>query len=476
MIFPNMWYGAGEATISLKLDFITFIRKAKLFITFFRLLRALFLCGLSLIQILCTGHWKKPKMEFNTTPSTIMHIDLNSCFAAIEQQANPHLRGKPVVVAAFTTNKGCILASSIEAKKLGIKTGMRVVDGKSIYPNLIVLVPDPWKYRNVHIKLKNIISDYTSDFAPKSIDEFVLNMKGYPKLVAGSMRGVACEIKQRIKNEIGEWLTVSVGIAPNRYLAKVAAGLHKPDGLDEINRANFLDVYSHLKLTDLTGIKLRNAARLNSFEIYSVLDFYNAPVWKLRVAFHSITGLYWHLRLYGYEIDDAQQKRKSYGNSVAIGANLSKTTDLSPILARLTEKMCSRVRAAGYRAGGIHLMIIYKDGSWWHKGSTLTRPLSDSRDIYKKLFMLLLEAASDSPVLNLAVSCFGLTKDKVLQLDFFEDGEKKENLVKVIDLVNERWGDSTISAARSMGGANVIVDRIAFGGVKELEELQNLQL
>lgn len=405
-----------------------------------------------------------------------MHIDLNSCFATIEQQANPHLRGKPVVVAAFTTDKGCILASSIEAKKLGIKTGMRVMDGKRIYSNLKVLPPDPWKYRNVHLRLKKIVSDYTSDFAPKSIDEFVLNMKNYPKLVTGSMQEVACEIKQRIKSEIGEWLTVSIGIAPNRYLAKIGAGLHKPDGLDEINYANFLDIYSRLELTDLTGIKSRNAARLNSFGIYSVLDFYNAPVWKLKAAFHSITGLYWHLRLSGYEIDDAQQKRKSYGNSVAIGASLSKTRELSPILARLTEKMCSRVRAAGYRAGGIHLMIVYKDGSWWHKGSTLNKPLSDSRDVYKKLFILLSEAAPSSPVLNLAVSCFGLTRYKTLQLDFFEDGEKKENLVKAIDLVNERWGDFTISLARSMDGANVVMDRIAFGGVKELEELPSLRL
>lgn len=118
-------------------------------------------------------------MEFNSAPSYMMHIDLNSCFASIEQQANPFLRGKPTAVAAFPTPGGCILAASIEAKELGIKTGMRVRDGKMIYPKLIVLSPDPWKYRNVHLKFRKLISDYTNDFSPKSIDEFILNLKDY---------------------------------------------------------------------------------------------------------------------------------------------------------------------------------------------------------------------------------------------------------------------------------------------------------
>ncbi len=415
-------------------------------------------------------------LNFNSEPSHIMLMDINSCFATIEQQANPLLRGKPVVVAAFTTNKGCILAASVEAKRLGIKTGMRVMDGRAIYPQLIVLPPDPWKYRNVHLGLRKIISDYTNDFAPKSIDEFVLNMKDYLALKDSPIKLVAQEIKQRIKKEVGDWITVSIGIAPNRYLAKVAAGLKKPDGLDEINKDNFLDIYSKLKLTDLTGIKQRNAARLNSLGIYSVLDFYKAPVWRLRAAFHSITGLYWHTRLSGYEVDDVKFGRRSYGNSVAIGKNLSKISELSPILARLTEKMCSRLRAAGYRARGIHLMVTYKDGSWWHKGRLLPEVKFDSRDFYKSAFRLLLEANPASPVLNLAVSCFGLTKDSAIQLDFFDNVPGKINLVTAVDGINDRWGDFTVGSLRALGGSKIVMDRIAFGGVKDLEELLPNQL
>src|SRR3990170_4541918 len=121
----------------------------------------------SSIQSLCSGDWRRFPMDyqinlpFNPKPSTLMHIDLNSCFATIEQQANPKLRGKPIAVAAYTTPSGCILAPSIEAKQRGVKTGMRVKDGKMLCPELIVLSPDPWKYRNVHMKLRKLLSAYT---------------------------------------------------------------------------------------------------------------------------------------------------------------------------------------------------------------------------------------------------------------------------------------------------------------------------
>lgn len=408
-------------------------------------------------------------MEFNKAPSLNLHLDLNSCFTSIEQQANPFLRGKPVVVVSYQTRGGCILASSVEAKKLGIKTGMRVFEGQRIYPKLVVLKPDPWKYRNIHLKLKKLLLEYTDDLSPKSIDEFVLNLKDYAAVKASPL-AVAKEIKLRIKEEIGDWLTVSIGLAPNRYLAKIAAGLHKPDGLDEINKDSFLDIYANLKLTDLTGVKFKNAARLNAFGIYSVLDFYRSPIWKIRSAFHSITGLYWHTRLSGYEIDDIEFGRRSFGNSVALGKNISKIEDLSPILARLTEKACSRLRGAGCQASSVHLALVYKNGYSWHKGRKLSGFRFDTRDIYKAAFRLLMEASPASPVLNIAVSLFDLTRFGTLQMGLFEDEARKERLVRSEDLINKRWGDFTIGSVRSFSGAKVVLDRIAFGGVKELEE------
>ena len=399
-----------------------------------------------------------------------MHLDLNSCFATIEQQANPQLRGKPIAVAAYTTPSGCIIAPSVEAKRYGIKVGMRVKDGKLLYPGLIVLSPDPWKYRNVHLALRRIVSDYTDKFVPKSIDEFVLDLEGYPCLVASSMQQVAREIKERIKEEIGEWLTVSVGIAPNKFLAKTAASLHKPDGLDEIDKENFAKVYSGLKLTELCGIKLRNAVRLNNMGIFSVLDFFEAPYPKLKAAFESILGYYWYLRLRGWEIDDVVFGRRSYGNSFALPRPLVTVEELSPVLSKLVQKMGARFRRAGYKAKGVHLAIAYRDGTFWHQGVTTTRILFDSRDIYRVAFRLLNRSPYRKAVRELAVSVFNLIDEPSLQLELFDDLRKKERIVNAVDAVNERWGDFVITPARMLGTKNAVIDRIAFGGVKELEE------
>jgi len=437
-------------------------------------------------------------LNFNPAPSTILHIDLNSCFATIEQQANPHLRGKPVAVAAYTTPSGCILAPSVEAKRYGIQTGMRVKDGKALYPKLIVIPADPWKYRNVHLALRKILGDYTSDLNPKSIDEFVLNLKDYldletikinqhysrtddgnkpinskqngNQLASRIMLNVGKEIKRRIKEEVGEWLTVSVGIAPNRFLAKTASSLNKPDGLDEINKGNHLKIYKSLELVNLSGIKLRNRARLNSMEIYTVIDFYKAPVWKLKAAFSSILGYYWCARLHGFEIDAVEFGRRSYGNSYALPKPFATPEELAPILAKLVTKMGSRLRRAGYCARGIHLAVSYRDGKYWHKGITYPKVFFDSRDIYKEAFKMLSRSPHRKPVRNLAISCFNLLKSKASQLELFDDIENKQNLVKAVDKINERWGDFVVTSGRMLPAKDDVQDRVAFGNVKELEE------
>src|ERR671913_1249458 len=124
-------------------------------------------------------------LALNHNPPTIMHVDLNSCFATIEQQANPLLRGKPIVVAAYDTPNGCVVAPSIEAKQYGIKTGMTVRDARLLYPGVIVRTPDPQKYRYVHLMFRRIFQDYSPDVTPKSIDEAVLNITHTPFLFEG---------------------------------------------------------------------------------------------------------------------------------------------------------------------------------------------------------------------------------------------------------------------------------------------------
>ncbi|EKD99934.1 MAG: hypothetical protein ACD_22C00131G0001, partial [uncultured bacterium] len=303
----------------------------------------------------------------------------------------------------------------------------------------------------------------------KSIDEFVLNFEGYPSFKLG-LFNVAKEIKLKIKKEVGEWIRVSIGIAPNRFLAKTAAGLHKPDGLDEINADNFAQIYSRLALTDLCGIKQRNAARLGSFGIYTVIDFYNADVRTLKSAFHSVFGYYWYLRLHGWEVDDVVFGRRSYGNSYALPKPLQTVDELAPILYKLVEKTGRRLRAGGYRAKGVHVALSYRDRSFWHHGRLVGKDLFDSRDIYKEAYRILCKAPYTKPVAILAESCFDLVDFKVSQTELFDDVGRKESLVGALDKITEKWGDYVITPAKMLDTGDYVPDRIAFGGVKELEE------
>jgi DNA polymerase-4 len=406
---------------------------------------------------------------FNDAPSYIMHIDLNSCFATVEQQANPLLRGRPIAVAAYASPNGCILAPSVEAKALGIKTGFRVKDGKALCPDLIILPPDPDKYRYIHLKLRQLLLAYTTDLTPKSIDEFVLNFQNYPSFKAGLLT-TGRQIKNQIKKDIGDWLTVSIGLGPNRFLAKLASNLKKPDGLEEISINNYNDVYSRLKLPDLNGINTRLTARLNSCDIYSVLDFYQSNISQLRSVFHSIAGYYWYLRLRGFEIDDVDFGRKSFGNMYSLPKHLSDSQDLSPILHKLIEKMSFRLRSSGYKTKGIYLGILYTDHSFWHQGRVLHDYLFDSGDIFRASFRLLLLSGCKKPVANISVSCFNLSLNPTTQLDLFSSVLKKIHLSKALDSINRRYGHFVISPSAMLGTSSLVPDRIGFGNIGDLTE------
>lgn len=401
-------------------------------------------------------------LQFNPSPSAIMHLDLNSCFATIEQQANPHLRGKPVAVAAYTTDNACILAPSIEAKRFGVTVGMRIREGKRLCPRLIVLSPDPAKYRFINRKLIKLLGSYTDDITVKSIDEMVLNFTHSPYLKRG-MITIAKEIKMRIKKEIGYFLTVSIGIAPNRFLAKTASSLHKPDGLDEINHKNFREVYRNLRVEQLCGIKIGNGVRLNSAGIFTVWDMYNATFPKLKGAFRSILGYHWYLRLHGYEIDNVEFSRKSYGHSYALYKPLTLDTGLNKILCKLVEKMGSRLRQAGFTARGVHISCQYSDRSFWHHGQTMKETLYSSNDLYKAALKVFMSSPYNKPVRTLAVSCFALSKNSLNQLSLINDEEEKRAFTQALDKVNRRFGQWTVFPANMMGTSDKVLDRIAFG-------------
>jgi DNA polymerase-4 len=413
----------------------------------------------------------QPDKPFNDAPALTMHVDMNSCFASIEQQAHPRMRGKPLAVAAYTTPSGCIVAPSIEAKRHGIKVGMRVKDGKELCPSLIVLAPDPPKYRYIHQKYSKLLLEYTDKVVPKSIDEFSLEFnETYPAYQRG-LENTAREIKQRISEEIGDWLKVNVGIGTNRFLAKTGAGLHKPDGLDVINHTNYLEVYKNLTLTDLCGIDRRNAARLHLGGIYTVIDFYNAPVQKLVAAFHSILGYYWYMRLHGWEIDNVDFDRKSFGNSYSLPILVSTFEEIAPILTKLVVKMSTRLRKAGFHAHGVHVGVAFRDLTYWHQGAKTDSALFTTEELYKELYRILCRCPHQKPMRVVSVSCFNLVRSDKVQFELFDNVQRKENLSIAVDTLNERWGDFCVVPALMLNTNDYVPDRVAFGSIKELEDM-----
>jgi DNA polymerase IV len=409
-------------------------------------------------------------LPINRNQPLVMHVDLNSCFATIEQQANPLFRGKPLVVAAYNSPNGCVVAPSIEAKQYGIKTGMTVRDAKLLYPGVIVRPPDPPKYRAVHVQFRNIFQDYSPAVSPKSIDEAVIDFTDTYALYNRSLNDIGREIKRRFREEIGEWMVCSIGISTNRFLAKLAASLQKPDGLTTIDHTNVLSVYQAVSLLDLNGINTRNEARLNACGIFTPMEFFQASVDILKKqVFQSILGYYWYLRLRGYEIDQVDFGRKSFGNTYALGKQTNEPKELAKLLMKLCEKTGRRLRKAAYTAQGVHVSCVYTDFSFWYTGRKVEQPLYTTREIYLKALRLLDQSGYPKLVRNLAISVYVLVPHHSEQLEMFSS--KSHAVAEAMDRINDKYGEFVITPALMMGMDDTIIDRIAFGGVKELEEL-----
>ena len=262
----------------------------------------------------------------------------------------------------------------------------------------------------------------------------------------------------------------SIGVSTNRFLAKLAASLHKPDGLDIIDHTNVLDVYKRVKLLDLNGINTRFQARLNAAGIFTPMEFYQAPLDLLKKqVFQSILGYYWYLRLRGHEIDAVDFKRKSFGNTYALQKQTNDPRELAKLLMKLCEKTGRRLRRARYSAQGVHVSCVYTDVSWWHIGRKFDVPVYTTRDIYVKALLLLNSSEYPKRVRNLAVSVYDLIPSTNEQMELFSS--PTHAVSEAMDKINDRWGEFVITPALMMGMDEIILDRIAFGGVKELEEM-----
>jgi len=407
--------------------------------------------------------------EFNNERPLIMHIDLNSCFATVEQQARPMLRGRPVAIINRLTENTAIITASYEAKAKGVKVGMKFKEAKLLCPGIIALESDPSKYRYVYHRLLDIMQDYSSHVTMKSIDEGVIDFHNTTAEMQGrDLVEIGHEIKQRLKDEIGVWMRCNIGIATNRFLAKTAAGLHKPDGLDVITPDNIHEVLGSMKLTDLTGIAGQNQKRLNSVGIYTPLEFLHADTVTLtKIVFKSVVGKWWYDRLRGFEVDDVEHDIKRVGRQYVLESfNLSQD-EVSQRLHHLCESVGARLRSQQKSARGIYVYAKTREYGYWHSSTLSQLPFSSDQTISVLARQLFVKAPEG--VKEIGIHCYELEPIEDQQVSLFNDQIVRERQVtSAIDGINQRYGDRTIHSANTLGTGIYVKQKIPFGSTRYL--------
>lgn len=402
-------------------------------------------------------------------PNDIIFIDLNSCFATIEQQARPMLRGRPVAITNRITPNACIIAASYEAKARGVKVGMRRREAEALCRDLVFAETEPSKYIYVHQQLRAIMEDYSADVVMKSIDEGVINLAAAPPGIYARPRAeIGREIKQRLLTEVGDWMRCNVGIASNRFLAKLAGELHKPDGMDEITAANQRAVFATLKLTDLPGINVRMERRLNAVDIHMPLQFLDASEAVLvKMVCHSIDGSKWYKRLRGIEVDDWQSDIKTVGRQYVMESRNLTRRDTEARILHLAEDAGYRLRSKHLYARGVYVWAYGYDDLYYHRAKLTPNAFNTDAEICTIARGLFAELPS--PVRIIGITLYKLQPHPTAQLVFWQDQlDRRAHLCQASDAINLRFGARTIHSADSFGTDHVKT-KIPFGSVRYLD-------
>lgn len=406
-----------------------------------------------------------------------MWIDLNSAFATAEQQAHPSLRGRPIGVTNRLSKECCVIAASYEAKALGIKVGCRRTEALALCPDFVLLETDPPKYHHVYRQLARIMKSYSPHVKMKSIDEGILDFHGTQlEGKTEEITHIGYEIKQRVREEIGDYMKINVGIAPNRFLAKTAAGLHKPDGLDVIDHRNLVSVYESLELEDLNGIAQGYGSRLRAHGIHTPLQFLGTTEELLRRrVFRSINGTYWYRRLRGYEIDDAETKLSMVGRQWVMDRSSHDEEYLRSCLHYLAETTAMKLRYRQKEARGVCVWLSFTAGGGFVDKRTHKTSCFTNEDIWLRVSRLFDNRPKHMDIRVMGLYLYHLEPSGRAQPDLFGSDEEKWHLTEAMDEINDAYGTFTIYAADTMEGTRHIKQKIPFGGTEYFDLLLKRQ-
>lgn len=364
----------------------------------------------------------------------IMHIDMNSYFATLEQQANPLLRGKPIAVSGRPHINSVVAAASIEAKKFGVKSGMSSWEAKKLCPKLIFIPGDPAKYIATTGKLLKIFKSCTPLVEVFSIDEVFIDVTD----IGRRGQTIALEIKRRIREEIGEHVACSIGIAPNKFLAKLASEKKKPDGLTVVTKDNLDEILLSSKLDDFCGIGHRILSHLQGMGIYTVASLRTIPEEFLVAAFgirgKEIKNMAWGIDDSALVPDYAQPEAKSFSHSLTLPQETSDRVYVESVLLYLSEKVARRMRADGFCG-----RVVFCNGTQRALGNYVC----DGIEIFQVARQLL----SGFPIRAIYVGVGQLQKRNSMTLGWLPEMQKEEKIIAALDKTNNHFGENTLFRA-----------------------------
>jgi len=390
----------------------------------------------------CTSEIRNPQSAIRD----ILHIDMNAFFASVEQRANPALRGKPMAVGG-SERRGIILSPSYEARAFGVKTGMTYWEARQKCPELIVVQADSARYSSACERMLAIWRDFTPLVEMFSIDEAFLDVTGCEALFGDPVR-IAIAIKERTWIETK--LTCSIGIGPNKLLAKLGSDMQKPDGLVLISPGDVAEVLEELPVQEICGIGPNLTRALAGMGIRSCGELGRVPLHRLTARF-GIVGE--RLREMGLGIDDdpvvateseAEGEAKSMGHSMTLNDDCSDLAMIERHILQLSEKVGRRLRRGSYIGRTVTLTLRYADFHTFSKQKRLRHAVNHGLDVYAAALDILRRTPLSQAVRLVGVSVSSLERN-MSQLPLFRDERNRKFIADAMDELNDRYGDFTVT-------------------------------
>lgn len=381
---------------------------------------------------------------------TILHSDMNNCYASIERKLNPSLVGKWLVVCGSVEDRhSIVLAKSYEAKAFGVKTGDSLFEAKMKCPGLVAVKPHYDEYFKFSKLAHKIYYSYTNQVEPFGLDECWLDVTGSEKLF-GSGETIAHEIKERIKKELG--ITVSIGVSYNKIFAKLGSDLKKPDAVTVISKNDFKEIVWPLSTDAIIGIGSKTKKKLMYMNINTLGELAKADVNLLKRKL-GIRGLYLWQYANGYDTSEVcdyyhRDKIKSISRGVTTKADLNSYDEVKKIFEELAIEVSKKLIEEDLKAGGVRITIRDKNLSYVSFQKVFTETSISALRLNDKAMELFKERYDfKEAIRSLTISAINLTRNtKTEQLSLFAPKKviKDDRLEKVFNEIRKKFGSDKI--------------------------------